>query len=161
MQDVMMNPMLSTWMWFEKATPNPSDRNRNTQLGCHLEEVAEMLEELITFDEDAGEAPSEDEIEIASTLSAISELAEKLKTGKIQINYEKINRKNLLDSLLDQIVTAIGVAHHNRMNPVDGLKEVNASNWSKFDTNGEPIRDHNQKIIKGPNYRKAVLDPFV
>lgn len=29
--------------WFTKAIPTPTDKNRAVQLGCHFEEVAEML----------------------------------------------------------------------------------------------------------------------
>ena len=28
--------------WFTLAVPNPTDKNRTVQLGCHYEEVAEM-----------------------------------------------------------------------------------------------------------------------
>ena len=30
--------------WFEVAVPNPNTENVSVQYGCHLEEVAEMLE---------------------------------------------------------------------------------------------------------------------
>ena len=64
-------------------------------------------------------------------------------------------------SLCDQIVTAVGVAHCAGMKIVDGLHEVNRSNWSKFDENGEPILDETRKIIKGPNYTKPDLTLLV
>lgn len=41
------------------------------------------------------------------------------------------------------------------------LKEVNLSNWSKFDENGNPIFNENGKIVKGENYFKPDLAKFV
>src|SRR5690554_7905822 len=34
----------NTKQWFEAAVPEPTERSRAVQLGCHLEEVAEMLQ---------------------------------------------------------------------------------------------------------------------
>lgn len=40
------NTLQSIAEWHQQARPNPSDKDFNVQLGCHLEEVCEMLEAL-------------------------------------------------------------------------------------------------------------------
>ena len=133
--------------WFDLAVPAPSDKNRAVQLGVHFEEFDEML----------------------AALNVPSGLREKVQTWahrlKTSVNIapdsltpeEKIE---LLDSLCDQIVTAVGVAHMFGMNIEGALAEVNASNWSKF-VDGKPVFNENGKIAKGPNYRKPDLARFV
>ena len=39
----MKNTVSEIKNWFQKAVPAPSDKNRAVQLGCHFEEVGEML----------------------------------------------------------------------------------------------------------------------
>ena len=67
---------------------------------------------------------------------------------------------DFLDALSDQIVTAVGVAHMQGYDIVGAMNEINESNFSKFE-DGQPIFDDNRKIIKGKNYRKAKLEPFL
>lgn len=71
------------------------------------------------------------------------------------------DRIEFLDGLGDQIVTAAGTAHMAGMDIVGALGEINRSNFSKLDENGQPILDENKKFIKGPNYFKPNLKPFV
>lgn len=72
-------------------------------------------------------------------------------------NNQKIE---LLDSLCDQIVTAVGVAHMLGMDIEGALKEVNDSNMSKFE-DGKAVFNENGKIKKGKHYRKPNLASFV
>lgn len=137
---VKLETVKSILSWFEQAVPVPTDTNRRVQTGVHFEEVAEMLESL--------RLPT----------SEISKLATALKKGEMDLPYP--DRLELLDSLCDQIVTAIGVAHMFDLDVVGGLKEVDASNWSKF-VNGKPIFDENGKIKKGANYFKPNLEKFI
>jgi predicted HAD superfamily Cof-like phosphohydrolase len=92
---------------------------------------------------------------------ALFRLADHLKQGNVKMNFSKLNRVAFLDSLCDQMVTTIGIAHMLQMDIAGGFEEVNQSNWSKFDEHGIPIFNENKKIMKGPNYRKPTLDPFV
>ena len=66
----------------------------------------------------------------------------------------------LLDSLADQVVTAIGVAHCAGMDFPGALAEVNRSNWSKFE-NGAPVFLTGGKIGKGEFYTPPNLTDFV
>lgn len=136
--------------WFEKTRPEKTARDYLAQLACHFEEVAECCEAL--------GHPSE-------TMRRYSNGFRTTDSVYVDTDYRckplpEGWRKDLLDSLCDQIVTAIGVAHCANLDIVGALAEVNYSNWSKFE-NGEPIRDEHNKIIKGRNYKTPVLDQYV
>lgn len=135
--------------WFEIAVPNPTSENVSVQYGCHLEEVAEMLE--VTFD-----------IHVADCVNNKSHYYKKSAPGHIDFinNLDNNQKIELLDSLCDQIVTAVGVAHMLGMDIEGALKEVNDSNMSKFE-DGKAVFNENGKIKKGKYYRKPDLTPFV
>ncbi len=126
--------------WFKAAVPNPDENNQSIQLGVHLEEVTEMLDAL-------GEHSAAGDLE---------GLAEFYKTGQVV----SFDRKEFLDSLCDQIVTAVGVAHMFGLDISGALQEVNRSNWSKF-VDGNPVFNKQGKIAKGQNYTPPNLEPFV
>ena len=123
------NTISSILNWFEDAVPSPTEQNLAVQLGVHFEEVAEMLTSL-GFGYEA---------------LVLDSLAESLK-GSLPPTLDNVDRKELLDSLCDQIVTAVGVAHMFGMDIVGALTEVNRSNYSKFDANGKPIFNENGKL---------------
>ena len=140
--------------WHALARPEPDAKALAVQLGCHLEEVAEMLE-VLTFA--AGNWPPV--IGIATgTHEMLSALAQHLKTQEVGVTID--DRAELLDSLADQVVTAIGVAHCAGMDFVGALTEVNRSNWSKFE-NGAPVFQPGGKIGKGEFYTPPDLTDFV
>lgn len=150
--DILENARLSAALgFFKKAIPSPTEKNFQTQLGVHLEEISEMLLELTGNDEVTADA-------VKHAQQIVAHLSAHLKHGygTVTIN----NRTEFLDSLCDQLVTAIGVGYMANMNIEAAFGEVNRSNLSKFDANGEPIFDNNLKITKGPNYFKPNLKPF-
>lgn len=147
-----MNTITKIVNFFNKAVPNPTSKNFNTQLGCDMEETAEMLQSL------RGHSMETDEALKAFTNQVI-EFANKLKTGEIKVEVE--NRVDFLDAICDKIVTSVGLAVYENMDVEKGLDEVAESNNSKFDLDGNPIFDQNMKIIKGPNYFKANLQQYV
>ena len=142
-----MSDLTITELWFKRAVPKPTKKNFHVQHGCHAEEFGEMLEQLVGTD-----ATSENfirEIEFQ-----IKRLATALKTGQIEITIK--DRKEYLDALCDQIVTATGCGHTAAVKVPEGLARVNTSNFSKFDENGMPIFDENGKIAKNmATYKKA------
>lgn len=141
----------NTKEWFEAAVPEPDDRARAVQLGCHLEEVVEMLDNLI-FDSRIYD-------ELADLASdSLYRLSLALKSGACTPTI--VDRTDHLDALADQIVTAVGCAHMEGMDIVGALNEVNRSNWSKF-VDGKPVFDDNGKIRKGPDYNAPDLAAFV
>lgn len=137
-------------LWHRRARHEPSERDFDVQLGCHLEEVVEMLDELI-FNHGA-QLPGQ--LTLART--SLDSLSQGLKKGYLKASIK--DRRAFLDSLADQIVTGVGVGHCAHMRTSDGLRRVNESNWSKFDDDGQPIRDANGKIAKGPSYKEPNLD---
>lgn len=144
-----MSDIKITELWFKRAVPKPTKDNLRVQLGCHLEEVVEMLDELVGVDANS-------EMSRLEASMALSILAEALKSGRFGL--EVMDRRNLLDALADQIVTGTGVGHMLGMDVPEGLTRVNASNFSKFDDNGMPIFKENGKIAKGPSYKEPNLE---
>lgn len=139
-----MNPILN---WFKEAVPFPTDKNRSVQIGVHIEETAEMFTAmgLQLF---------------AEKLHALGAIYKSRLT--VALDEPAIDRVELLDSLCDQIVTAIGVAHMMGFDIAGALAEVSASNWSKFDENGKPIFDADGKIAKNlATYFKPNLTKFI
>jgi predicted HAD superfamily Cof-like phosphohydrolase len=133
-----MNLLDNTKNWFQIAIPEPTERNKHMQIACHCEEFAEMLEAL----------GLKTEAEFAHNFG------DALKTGALTV--ATVDRKELLDALCDQLVTAVGVAHMYGLDIVEGLERVNASNYSKF-VDGRALFDENGKIKKGPDYHKPNL----
>lgn len=127
-------------LWHRKARPKPTAENFSVQLGCHLEEIAEMFEALELTNEFGADT---------SAHEAVKNLADALKAGKVQARIK--DREAFLDSLADQIVTAIGVGWCAGMQTVMACSEVNDSNWSKF-VNEKPVFNEQGKITKGPDY---------
>lgn len=146
------NAIANTLTFFKKAMPQPTSKNFSTQLGCHFEEVREMVQELVGSDMTSMALLNDASV-------ALHRLAEWLKQNEYSVSVG--NRVDYIDALCDQIVTAVGCAHMAGMDIVGAMDEVNASNLSKFGEDGEPIFDANRKVMKGPNYRKADLASFV
>lgn len=145
------SPLHATLAWFQAARPSPDDGHLHTQMGVHFEEVAEMLEQV------GGKTPEMEEC-ITNAFEALKALSSVLKgsVGLIEIK----DRHDMLDSLCDQIVTNVGVAHMLDFQIVSALEEVNHSNFSKF-VDGSPIFDENGKVKKGPGYVLANLNAFI
>ena len=136
-------------LWHRRARPEPTAADFNVQLGCHFEEIQVMGCSI-----EGGDIIM---IKLLDDLdSVVSRIADRLKKGLSTV--EIVNRKEFLDSIADQVVTGIGAAYCAGMKGAAACDRVNTSNWSKFDENGQPIRDANGKITKGPNYQPPVLD---
>lgn len=131
-------------LWHRRARPEPTSENFAVQLGCHFEEFNEMLD---TLKFEGGYENLRYEMKL---------LASRLKTGEEVVTIT--DRKEFLDAIADQTVTAVGAGHCAGMRTAEGIAEVNRSNWSKFDENGNPIFNDNGKIAKGPNYKAPNLE---
>lgn len=133
--------------WFRVAKPNPTPKDVMVQIGCHFEEVSEMADAIndakLSFEANGG---------AIFFKKTNSQYAEKEIAG--------FNNLELLDALCDQIVTALGVGYMMGFDMVHALKEVNASNHSKFE-NGKPIFNEQGKIMKGEYYFKPNLVPYL
>jgi len=148
------NGIENTELFLKTAFPIILSKNQHTQLGVHFEEISEMVDTITGKD-----AKTIFLLDMVSKANKALALFLKENDNVIEIKPE--NRVEFLDGLCDQIVTATGVAYMNGMDIVNGLAEVNRSNFSKFDENGNPILDENLKMVKGPHYSKPNLKPFV
>jgi hypothetical protein len=137
--------------WHQRARPEPTQANFGVQLGCHVEEILEMFE-VMRFENEAAQAYAVN-MEFYQELKGLADL---LKSGGI--NAIVTDRKEFLDALADQVVTAVGVGHCANLNIVEACKRVDDSNWSKYDDQGRPIFKDTGKIAKGPNYIKPDLE---
>ena len=137
--------------WFKAAKPEPTFNDYITQLGCHIEEMAEMALAI-----GAEDSPFYDESSTqAEYLKGLVIPSEYIETQK-----NLIDNTELLDALCDQIVTATGVAYMMGFDIEGALKEVIRSNNSKM-VNGKFEFDDNGKIAKPDSYSKPDLTPFV
>jgi predicted HAD superfamily Cof-like phosphohydrolase len=132
--------------WFEQAIPEPTIEQACIQIGCHFEKVDEMhqcLNDNYRIYDAANyyKMAPQHEVEILG-------------------NFSDEAKEELLDSLVDQIVTAVGVGHMLGMDVLGALEEVNSSNFSKFE-DGKAVFNEQGKITKGKNYSKPNLKPFV
>jgi len=141
-----------TLEWFEAAVPAPTIENVCVQIGCHLEEVAEMLDCLMV-----GE----------NIVFKIDELATAFKQKKplqLKLCRDLVDSGHLtafVDSIGDQYVTGLGCLHMLGVDAHGVIKEINDSNYSKFGDDGKPIFDANGKIKKGAYYREPQLKQFL
>ena len=150
-----MDTLKRTKEWFELAVPEPELKNFNNQLGCHMEEVAEMLECL------EGETSHINYI-LSNAYYALSTLSQHLKDNSAfkLVKVSKGDEELFLDALCDQTVTATGVAHMLGHDFIGAMNEVNRSNFSKF-VDGKPVFNANAKIIKCKDYSEPDLKPFL
>lgn len=139
------DPLTKTVSWFKEAKPEPTLADKTTQIGCHFEEIAEMSGALDC---------DNDQVKI------LADAYKRIGLDMSEDYLSGVDSLELLDALADQIVTAVGVAYMMGFDIIGALKEVNASNWSKFE-NGKAVTDENGKIIKGEGYFKPELDKFV
>jgi predicted HAD superfamily Cof-like phosphohydrolase len=142
--------------WFETAKPDEtrSVHDVQVQTGVHFEEIYEMIAEITPLS-------TETDVLLAKAKQAMKDLADHFKQSTdIVFIIDDDAHVNYLDSLCDQIVTAIGTAHFMGYDISPAVEEVDASNWSKF-IDGQCIKDSNGKIAKGPDYFKANLKQFV
>ena len=77
---------------------------------------------------------------------------------------EAMNNRDLLevaDALTDILYVTYGAGHALGIDLDKCFEEVQSSNMSKLDDNGNPIYNENGKVMKGPNYFKPDLSKFV
>ena len=133
--------------WFKAAKPNPTSKDVMVQFGCHFEEIKEMCHAMNLYCDDV----------------ALQELRFKSNCAPYLKGVESIDENQavkILDSLCDQVVTAIGAGYMMGFDMAGALDEVNKSNWSKF-KDSIPVFDENGKIAKTDGYFKPDLAKFL
>ena len=94
----------------------------------------------------------------------INELRINLIKEELDELIEAMNKKDLVevaDALTDILYVTYGAGHAFGINLDDCFEEVQNSNMSKLDNNGEPIYNDKGKVMKGPNYFKPDLSKFI
>jgi len=148
---VNQDSITRTESWFKAAKPEPTNADICTQIGCHFEEFAEMHLSLGDskmchfIDQNANDYKK------GYTNSIV---------GMMTREHGGLSKVELLDSLCDQIVTAVGVGYMMGFDMQSALNEVIRSNDSKM-VNGTFEFDANGKIMKPDSYSKPDLTPYV
>ena len=112
---------------------------------------------MLSFGQDVKTKPSIPDIKtVKLRLDLIKEELVELETA--------INENNVVeiaDALTDILYVTYGAGHAFGINLDKCFDEVQKSNLSKLDENGNPIFNENGKIMKGPNYFKPNLDCII
>ena len=145
-----LDPIEQILDWFKTAKPNPTEKDKATQLGAHFEEVAEMMMAL-DANYEAVQLVSQDCYKSDDLFhnSYGDELA-------FPVDW----KEQLLDACGDQIVTAVGFCYMMGWDIRGALAEIIRSNNSKF-VDGKAIKNENGKIMKGENYTPPNLKEFL
>ena len=133
--------------WFKAAKPEPTDKDKTTQLGCVVEEFAELMES----------------VGFEGTARELQGIADELKgfTPKYATKFvSRINKIDALDATSDITVTVQGFNQLMGFNGLGAQREVIRSNNSKM-VKGKFIFDDNGKIQKPESYSKPDLTKFV
>ena len=106
--------------------------------------------------------------EVKTKPSLSTEKINKLRIDLIKEELEELteamNNKDLLevaDALTDILYVTYGAGHAFGIDLDQCFEEVQNSNMSKLDQNGQPIYNDSGKVMKGPNYFKPNLSKFV
>lgn len=91
--------------------------------------------------------------------------------GKYVQDKTRANMAEVVDGLLDMLYVIYGTAELMGVDVDAAFAEVHRSNMSKLDENGKPIINGENgvsdpekplfKVLKGPNYSKPNLDPYI
>ena len=134
---------MTTDKWFAIVLENdaPGTDRFPIQMGCHLEEIVEMLNELELEDE------LRQEVETAA--ACLTKVADALKTGQVEVGTKSGVAFN--DSILDQRVTGTGLLKMQGVDVAETVARVDVANFTKF-VDGKPLYKEGGKIAKGPNF---------
>ncbi|MDC3186350.1 nucleoside triphosphate pyrophosphohydrolase family protein [Candidatus Pelagibacter sp.] len=106
--------------------------------------------------------------EVKTKPSLSTEKINKLRIDLIKEELEELteamNNKDLLevaDALTDILYVTYGAGHAFGINLDKCFDEVQNSNMSKLDENGQPIYNDSGKVMKGPNYFKPDFSKFI
>ena len=125
--------------WLVACGKTPTEKNLATQLGCHIEEVCELLDEIAII----GSNADNDSVVLAST--RLKGVAHRIKQGHIGARFR--DRVAALDALCDAEVTGNGVAYLAGFDKPEADRRVLYSNDAKL-VNGRAVLSAGGKILK-------------
>lgn len=148
-----MNNYQRTAAWLAACGKEPSPKNLSIQIGCHLEEMIELLE-CLELD------CREDENTLNCIIDDLHLLASSLKKNITMASIKPHKREDALDALCDCEVTGNGVAYLAGFRKVDADEAVLASNEAKL-VDGKPVLLPGGKIGKPDGWTAPDLSRFV
>ena len=133
--------------WFKAAKPEPTGKDKVTQLACIFEEVSELAEACGRKD-------------LAKKLNEESYYLKKITPLHAERFFTGRNKVDILDATSDITVTVQGLNQLMGFDGIGALEEVIRSNNSKM-VDGKFIFDDNGKIDKPNSFREPNLKPFL
>lgn len=125
----------------------------SVQIGCHIEEVCELLDNLSVSKEGYARL-------LQRCVIDLNALALKLKTGGVIAYIPEHLREDCLDALCDAEVTGNGIAYLAKMDKEAADDAVLTSNEAKL-VNGKPVILQGGKIGKPEGWQPPNLKPYV
>ena len=144
-----------TAAWLHACGKGKTMSDTSVQIGCHMEEFVEFLDQLELPDPHSMSAHS-----MAVAGSLLSELAARLKRRLEIVKIPEGNRERALDALCDMEVTGNGVAYLADFDKEEADLAVLAANEAKL-VNGKPVILEGGKIGKPAGWTPPDLTPFV
>lgn len=138
--------------WLRACGKAPSAQNLSVQIGCHLEEIRELLYCLSV------EGRGEDVNSLRLARDALLSLSVSLKRGEARAMIN--DREGALDALCDCEVTGNGVAYLASFNKEAADEAVLASNEAKL-VDGKPVILEGGKIGKPNEWMAPDLKPYI
>ena len=143
-----------TAAWLKACGKTPGDAAHiSVQIGCHLEEITELLRCLRVSSEGGS-------LVLKRTIEDVEWLAAKIKRGDYLAHIPPHQRKNALDALCDCEVTGNGTAYLEEMDKTEADRRVLDSNDSKLEE-GRAVVLPGGKIGKGKYYAPPKLEDLV
>lgn len=125
----------------------------SVQIGCHIEEVCELLDNLSVSKEGYARL-------LQRCVIDLNALALKLKTGGVIAYIPEHLREDCLDALCDAEVTGNGIAYLAKMDKEAADDAVLTSNEAKL-VDGKPVILPGGKIGKPEGWQPPNLKPYV
>lgn len=144
-----------TAAWLHACGKDKTAGNLSVQVGCHIEEFIEFLDQIEVWDPNS---MAVHRLAVASDLLQL--VATGLKRGVEMVRIPQQNRQYALDALCDLEVTGNGVAYLAGFDKESADLEVLAANDAKL-VDGKPVILDGGKIGKPPGWKAADLSEFV
>jgi len=148
-----MNNYQRTADWLKACGKEPTPENLSVQIGCHIEEFCEFLEQLRTDSEGYAKL-------IERNRNDLKWFATKLKKREQFVYIPPHLRVEALDALCDTEVTGNGVAYMAGFNKVAADELVLTSNDAKL-VDGKPVILDGGKIGKPEGWKAPDLRELV
>lgn len=144
-----------TASWLHACGKEKSDANLSVQIGCHIEEFVEFLDQLELVDPHSMVVHR---LAVASEI--LAEIGVSLKKRQEVARIPDCCRPRALDALCDMEVTGNGVAYLAGFDKEEADRAVLASNDAKL-VDGKPVILEGGKIGKPVGWKAPDLSGFV